>query len=165
MIRRTMKQINLIPPEYAYSRYLRRRITIWLKLTVAIGAMIGALGFSLYRSADGAEKEHKRLQARAAAFKQISADLHAVAADKRVITEKLKDIYATWRERRYSVILSDIAAACNDRVFLTELTVGAESRPPKGCHACATRTKPRPSRQKKERRSSSSLVLRSPIST
>ena len=132
MIRRTMKQINLIPPEYAYSRYLRRRITIWLELTVAIGAMIGALGFNLHRSADGAQKEHKRLQAGAAAFKQISADLHAVAADKRVITEKLKDIYATWRERRYSVILSDIAAACNDRVFLTELTVGAEKPPAKG---------------------------------
>lgn len=151
MIRRTMKQINLIPPEYAYSQYLHRRIIIWLELTVAIGAMIGALGFNLYRSADGAEREHKRLQAKAAAFRQISADLHAVAAEKRGITEKLKDIYATCRERVYSVILSDVAAACNDRVFLTELTIGAEKPPARRLPRSRNKNKTAPEPPKKEK--------------
>ena len=126
-----MKQINLIPPEYAHSRYVHRRITIWIELTVAIGAMVGALGFNLYRSAEGAERQHKRLEARAAAFKQISAQLHAVAAEKKTIIEKLTDIYAIRRKRICSVIFSDIAAACNERVFLTELVIGPQENAPK----------------------------------
>ena len=97
------------------------------------------------------EDLRRPLQARAAAIKQISADLHAVAAEKRVITEKLKDIYATWRERMYSVILSDIAAACNDRVLLTELTVGAEKPPATGMPRLRDKNKTAPEPPKEEK--------------
>jgi len=117
-----VKQINLIPSDYAYSRYLRRRVTIWAELALAVSAMIAALGFNLHGQVRAAEKEYSRLAAKHEMQKQVSAEIHELAEKRKATIEKLKELYATQRKRVYSAILDDIAAACNERVFLVEVT-------------------------------------------
>ena len=122
-----MKEINLIPPEFSHSRYVRRRLTVWVELVAGVTVMVAALGLSVHGKLEAAEKENRLLAAKAQQHKQISLGLHDLAAKRRVVIEKLEAIYATQRARVYSAILYDVADACSDEVFLVELTVTDEA--------------------------------------
>jgi Tfp pilus assembly protein PilN len=120
-----MKQINLIPSEYAHSRYVRRRAAIWAELVLAVSAMVGALALNLHGRLEAAGKENTRLTAKVQLHQQLSMQLQALTAEETAVVAKLKEIYAAQQRRVHSAILHDIATACNDKVFLVEVAIGA----------------------------------------
>ena len=127
-----MKQVNLIPRDYAHSRYVRRRAVVWAELVLAIAAMVAALGLNLRGRLHAAENDAARLAAKQEMYRQLSVELHELAGRRMAILGKLKDVYDTQRKRVCSAVLDEIAAACNDRVFLVEVEVGeSAAQPPK----------------------------------
>jgi len=125
-----MKQINLIPPDYAHSRYVRRRAAIWAELVLAVSAMVAALGLNLHRQLQAAQRETSRLIARQQMHKQVCADIRELTRRKTEAIGQLEETYALQRKRIYCAILSDIAAACNERVFLVEVEADETAEKP-----------------------------------
>lgn len=119
-----MKQINLIPPEYSHSKYVRRRVTIWAEMVLAVVAMVGALSLNLRGRLQAAENERAGLAMKAEVNRKLAQDLKTIAARKQQAVEKLSALYGIQRKRVCGAILHHIADACGDRVFLVEMTIG-----------------------------------------
>jgi len=120
-----VKQINLVPPEYAHSRYVRRRTIAWTGMILSVCALVGALGLNLDKQLAAARLEKGRLQDKVRQQQEICSRLQAIAAEKRAIVAKLLELGSIQHTRATSEILGDIAAACDEGVFLTELGMTA----------------------------------------
>ena len=141
-----MKQVNLLPPEYAYARYFRKRAATWVAFIVAAGAMIGSLGLNLGSQLRAAEGEKQRLEDRIQTLKNVNAEIQVIASEKTAIAAKLADIYQAQRKQVNAAILHDLAAASNERVFLVDVSMspGAPPAPkPTPAPAAAVPEKPR----------------------
>jgi len=126
-----MKQVNLLPPEYAYARYFRKRLATWAAFILAAGAMVGSLGFNLSSQLHKAQAEKQRLQGRIETLKNVNDEIQGIAVEKAAIAAKLADIYRAQRKQVDATILYDLAAASNDRVFLVDvlMSIGAPPAP------------------------------------
>lgn len=122
-----MKQINLIPAEYAASRYIRKRVVTWIAFVLAVTAMMASIGLNLNAKTSKAEREKRQNAAQVKAINGINAQLQSVAAERAALCEKLKAVYDVQRKRTNVAILSEISRACTDKVFLMSLVLGAEA--------------------------------------
>ncbi|HUS59742.1 MAG TPA: PilN domain-containing protein [Planctomycetota bacterium] len=120
-----MKQINLLPPEYAYARYFRKRVATWGAFVAAAAAMVGSLGLNLNTQLNAAETEKRRLEDKVQVFKNVAAELQAIANEKTAIASQFAEIHQTQRKQVNTAILHDLALACNDRVFLVEVLMNS----------------------------------------
>jgi len=125
-----MKQINLIPPDYKQSRFVRRRAITWIAFGLAVSAMVSSIGLNLHAKIGRMERERAELETKVNAIDDVKADIQAVAVEKRAICEKLQEIYAIQRRRTNTPILHDIAAACNDKIFLEQVGFAGEKQAP-----------------------------------
>jgi len=136
-----MKQINLVPAEYAYSRYLRKRVVVWVTFVLAVGAMVCGIGLNLNARTRKAQHEKQQLAARLETLRGISDELQAVSDEKAATCGRLKEVYAIQRKRANAAVLHDISAACNDKVFLTQVAMNV-LEPAPDAKPAAPRTPP-----------------------
>jgi len=139
-----MKQINLIPADYKQSRFVRRRVITWIAFALAVSAMVSSIGLNLNAKIARMQRERIQLETKANTIDDVKADLQAAAAEKRAICEKLQEIYALQRRRTNTPILHDIAAACNDRIFLEQVGFAGEKAAPEAKPSAAAGTAPAP---------------------
>ncbi|HUU68932.1 MAG TPA: PilN domain-containing protein [Planctomycetota bacterium] len=125
-----MKQINLIPADYKQSQYVRRRAITWIAFVLAVAAMVSSIGLNLNAKITRMQREQAQLQSKTEAIDDVKADLQVVAVEKKAICEKLQEIYAVQRRRTSTPILHEIAAACNDKVFLNQVSFAGDRAAP-----------------------------------
>ena len=150
-----MKQINLIPPEYTVSRYIRKRVVTWIAFGLAVTATVSSIGLNLNAKIRKAEQDKQHAAARVNAIAGINAGLQSVAAERAAICEKLSGVYGVQRKRMNVAILHDISRACSDKVYLVNLALAggaaapaAEPKPP-GTAGPAQTAAPAPDRKLK----------------
>jgi Tfp pilus assembly protein PilN len=119
----TLPRVNLLPPEIAEGRRIRR---IQLGLGGAVLAAVGVVVLlyvaavsgvsSAQQDLDTATARQSALQAQAAQYREVTAVYAKAAAAQAMLTQ------AMGQEVRYSLLLNDLSLSVPDNVWIKQLT-------------------------------------------